>query len=70
MIVNLESTMSPLNLQHDNFIESTRERNKQSLNFINRKIELPLKATMHLNSKKKTYGVQENTQNFKLTKQH
>ena len=57
MVVNLKSTMSPLNLQHDNFLKSTQERNKQSLNFIDRKIELPLKTTMRLNSKKKTYGV-------------
>ena len=48
---------SPLNLQDDNFLKSTQERNKQSLNFINWKIELPLKITMRLNGKKKTYGV-------------
>ena len=57
MIVNLKSTMSPLNLQHDNFLESTQERNKESLKFINWKIELPLRTTTRLNSKKKTYGV-------------
>ena len=57
MVVNLKSMTSPLNLQHDNFLESTQERNKESLNFINWKIELPLKTTTRLNSKKKTYGV-------------
>ena len=53
MVVNLKSTTSPLNLQHDNFLESTQERNKESLNFINWKIELPLKTTTRLNSKRK-----------------
>ena len=57
MVVNLESTTSLLNLQDDNFLESTRKRNRQSLNFINLKIELPLKAIIRLNSKKKAYGI-------------
>ena len=70
MVVNLESTTSLLNLQDDNFLESTRKRNRQSLNFINLKIELPLKAIIRLNSKKKAYGIQENTLNSNLTKQH
>ena len=34
-------------------LESTKENNRQSLNFINLKIELPLEATMRLNRKKK-----------------
>ena len=70
MVVNLESTTSLLNLQDDNFLESTRKRNRQSLNFINLKIELPLKAIIRLNSKKKAYGIQKNTENSNLTKQH
>ena len=57
MVVNLESTTSLLNLQDDNFLESTRKRNRQSLNFINLKIELPLKAIIRLNNKKKAYGI-------------
>ena len=57
MVVNLESMTSLLNLQDDNFLESTRKRNRQSLNFINLKIELPLKAIIRLNSKKKAYGI-------------
>ena len=57
MVVNLESTTSLLNLQDDNFLESTRKRNRQSLNFINLKIELPLKGIIRLNSKKKAYGI-------------
>ena len=61
MVVNLESTTSLLNLQDDNFLKSARERNRKSLNFINLKIELPLKATISLNCKKKAYGISENT---------
>ena len=42
------------NPQRDNFMESSKERNRQSLNFINLKIELLLENTMCSNSKKKT----------------
>ena len=42
------------NSQRDNFMESSKERNRQSLNFINLKIELLLENTMCSNSKKKT----------------
>ena len=41
------------NPQRDNFMESSKERNRQSLNFINLKIELLLENTMCLNNKKK-----------------
>ena len=40
-------------LEGNNFLKLTIERNRQSLNYINLKTELPLGATVHLNSKKK-----------------
>ena len=43
-----------LNPQRDNYMESSKERNRQSLNFINIKIELLLENTMCSNNKKKT----------------
>ena len=42
-----------MNPQGDNFLKLTRERNRQNLNYINLKIELPSGVAMHLNSKKK-----------------